>query len=636
MNMNTILEVPEIQVEEEEYDSIGRLDSVDLTRRSSMQLSTTSKGSSNSLWHGRRRSRSARLARVGVEEFKDHMLSLKQVPGDADEIENEDLLFNPSHFKAKRLQKISQEAKRILQMHMNDRTEKEIQFLQIALRRIKAFAAYPQRMQQLLCKAAWYECYDTKRAIVRQGHPPLAFYFILSGSVAVTVMETTQAVTRTLCFLYRGMQFGELALLTHSKRQTTVISKTTVELLCISKFDFEEIFMSGGLKSVLDPDHNKFIKNISFLKGWPIRRLSEDPKACMFHYFAPGYILVKDSNLSDWIFVVKSGSVSVLKKLQRVDVTFKKKERRNPKDTKVDDLDVYKLDQTSMSICAADYLKMSSQKLPQITRQNSTVLLRKPADKPLRDNVDLEIFLDRTLPGMHSHDDRLGIVNYDEIIDKHKRRVQKSETIIENDGNDNNGLLSPQSSCISLPPVKTAKGAYFAPTKKKSIIKKALVNVQAWQPDSETAALLGKQTLTEHLQTSTISDKELTPADLDPTFIVIQVLERSQFFGVAQALFTEPQPSLSLVSNGAECIMIKKSLYLKYCSEEKRRSLRESEVRLPSDEELQEQLKQTIQWEYHRAKTYKKCVEKQKKRTKLKKQFAKSHAGEYNFRIGPV
>lgn len=38
-----------------------------------------------------------------VEEFKDYMLSLKQVPGDADEIENEDLLFNPSHYKAKRL-----------------------------------------------------------------------------------------------------------------------------------------------------------------------------------------------------------------------------------------------------------------------------------------------------------------------------------------------------------------------------------------------------------------------------------------------------------------------------------------------------------------------------------------------------
>lgn len=56
------------------------------------------------------------------------------------------------------------------------------------------------------------------------------------------------------------------------------------------------------------------------------------------------------------------------------------------------------------------------------------------------------------------------------------------------------------------------------------------MHLQAWQPDSETAALLGKQTLTEHLQAANQTDRELTEADLDPTFIVIQVLERSQYF----------------------------------------------------------------------------------------------------------
>lgn len=68
-NMNTILEVPEIQVEDEEYDSIRRLDSLELSRRNSMQLSTTSRSSNSSLWHGRRRSRSARLARVWLNFF---------------------------------------------------------------------------------------------------------------------------------------------------------------------------------------------------------------------------------------------------------------------------------------------------------------------------------------------------------------------------------------------------------------------------------------------------------------------------------------------------------------------------------------------------------------------------------------
>lgn len=80
----------------------------------------------------------------------------------------------------------------------------------------------------------------------------------------------------------------------------------------------------------------------------------------------------------------------------------------------IDNLEVFKLDPSSSSICAADYLKMSSQKLPQLDQRSQLVILKKPIEKPLRDNVDLEIFLDRTLPGIHSHDDRLGIVDYDE------------------------------------------------------------------------------------------------------------------------------------------------------------------------------------------------------------------------------
>ena len=55
---------------------------------------------------------------------------------------------------------------------------------QTALRNIACFAEYPVRMQRKIVEVGRYEKYDSKRVIVRQGHPASAFYFILSGSGA--------------------------------------------------------------------------------------------------------------------------------------------------------------------------------------------------------------------------------------------------------------------------------------------------------------------------------------------------------------------------------------------------------------------------------------------------------------------
>lgn len=47
------------------------------------------------------------------------------------------------------------------------------------------------------------------------------------------------------------------------------------------------------------------------------------------------------------------------------------------------------------------------------------------------------------------------MLSFYRIIDKHRQRVQKIETIIDN--NDNDIPTTPDSSCISLPPIKTKK-----------------------------------------------------------------------------------------------------------------------------------------------------------------------------------
>ena len=47
-------------------------------------------------------------------------------------------------------------------------------------------------------------------------------------------MDEEYGVSRTVCFLNRGENFGELGLINNAPRQATVISKETVELLVIN------------------------------------------------------------------------------------------------------------------------------------------------------------------------------------------------------------------------------------------------------------------------------------------------------------------------------------------------------------------------------------------------------------------
>ena len=43
-------------------------------------------------------------------------------------------------------------------------------------------AEYPMFMQRSIAQRAWYEWYDAKRVIVREGHTAYSFFYVLSGS----------------------------------------------------------------------------------------------------------------------------------------------------------------------------------------------------------------------------------------------------------------------------------------------------------------------------------------------------------------------------------------------------------------------------------------------------------------------
>jgi len=76
---------------------------------------------------------------------------------------------------------------------------------------------------------------------------------------------------------------------------------------------------------------------------------------------------------------------------------------------------------------------------------------------------------------------------------------------------------------------------------------------------------------------------------------------------VSSMIFDE-QPSLSLVSNGAECIMISKKFFMNHCSDENKRRLFVTEIPFPNDETLQKSLQDKVNWDAYRRKTLKTLV----------------------------
>ncbi|XP_067672028.1 uncharacterized protein [Haliotis asinina] len=556
-------------------------------------------------------------------------------------------------------------------MNPGERSNRDIQYLVIVLSNIPAFAEYPRRMQHKLCTVGWYEAYEPKRAIVREGHPPHSFYFLLSGTVLVTAFEN--GVARTLVSLRTGMSFGELAVITRSRRQATVSTHTPTELLCISAKDFEDIFMAGGMQNLNDPDHNSFIRSVGFLRHWPVEVLSECHQSCMFHYFNRGQVLVRDSNNSDWIYIVKSGSLSVLKKLQAAqpDVT------RHTKETEESDQRV------SRSLGSWDRrLRKRRTKRPQrISMTDQEVY---------RTQFEMEKRLEQTLPGFHNTQDRLGLIDYDAVIREHRSRLvqrpsestllpkidvpERSEKrpsrrdsvtertlhlppIHNKDGDTDDHRRSPKPAI--RPVSKTAKGVYLAPSPVRPRHQagedgQTLSEVSDTQKGqtrgdrvSEELAKMqieyrrkimereGRKTIAEELDSKGRRDFVFTEADLNPMFILVQVLERGQYFGVSNMIYPE-QPSLSLVSNGAECIVLSKKFFQERSSDANMRHVRHTECPFPDEAELQKNLKDYVNWEAHRAKIYRRLVRQKQKHHAKKKQFLPQYVGQYSFRTGPL
>ncbi|ESP00112.1 hypothetical protein LOTGIDRAFT_231021 [Lottia gigantea] len=417
-------------------------------------------------------------------------------------LRNQGLSFDPSYFKAKREINISSEVKHILSLEKEQRTPEQIQTAMFGLQSLRSFAEYPLHMQEKLCKVAIYEVVPPKRVLIRQGHHAENFYFILSGQAVVTILvkdpKTGESVNRVATIMRKGMSFGELALLHHSRRTATVSSQDTVQMLTIGREDFFDIFMAGSGPGQI-PDHIKFVSQLDFMKNWPIDRLVENSQHCLLHFFKRNVVIVKDSRVNDWLYVVKSGSCQVMKMLKGVTA----RTSLSKKDVKMDD----------------------SWELP-----------------------------------------NLPTAEQEAKVDTGRKKKRKEDLTEEQ--------LFRRSMCKSAKEERDRKKGERMSAKYRSprIMKSAHPNLAPTKPGN--------------------------------VFVQVEHLKPRDVFGLPSIQFDDDiaksETSVSLVSRGAECIMVSKEFYVKHANEQVKKLIRQQVRPYPAEETFQENLQIKTDWEYYK------------------------------------
>ncbi|CAF1584923.1 unnamed protein product, partial [Adineta steineri] len=381
---------------------------------------------------------------------------------------------------------------------------------------IKPFSRLAIPLQNHILQEAWYECYTEGRTIIRQGDCAACFYIILSGSACVTYKRITDDHIQIIDILERGCTFGEKGLMTNSRQIFTITSKTKLELLVLWKDDFTAIYM--GNDRYCSADDLKFLKtNVPFLRNFPIDRLNEFPHAIQHCNFRLSEVITRDSRRMKHIFIVKTGSLEIWKrldpdgpisKLNKHDFEQIQNEKMNDGNENDDnnsmeetgdnntlfsevqlsgDNDASGLDETTLDTD----LRISR------LRNSATTDRKKSSISLTRSNNIAEI--EKQFPGVADKRDRLPLIDYDQLVI-------------------NNPNSHPKLSLTLNEPPKRSQSMM---NKKSKLI---------------------------------LPDKMI--------YVHVKTLNETQYFGVADMLFPN-QPCLTLISNECECLLLLKSSFVR-------------------------------------------------------------------------
>ena len=244
------------------------------------------------------------------------------------------------HLDEEELKKI-EKIKSLLEIPPKKREDKTCLELMNLTKDLKVFENIARSIEhQNICSSITLVTCKPNDIVIRQGDLGDCLYYILHGLVTIQlsiqidtgIQDKNQIVIveKNIGELRDGEIFGELALLYNIPRTASVIALTDTSLIKIDKMPFTKY-----LKNVFEgqlQDQIEFLQICPIFNKMPKELLIKLGIRSVIKKFATGQIILKNDTKSDSIFVIRRGTVKVIKEIlfiKNENKIRKKRLRRN-------------------------------------------------------------------------------------------------------------------------------------------------------------------------------------------------------------------------------------------------------------------------------------------------------------------
>ncbi|XP_076117326.1 cyclic nucleotide-binding domain-containing protein 2-like isoform X2 [Mytilus galloprovincialis] len=490
--------------------------------------------------------------------------------------------------------RMSKEAKRILLKDPELRTPEEIKHVRtdLMVTKTESIQTLPEDCQLRLAKNVGLESLGAKRFIIKEGYTAEYCYLIIVGSVIRAWLdEGAIRATSDDKSLKEGQMFGESEMKSSSPRKASYISASYTEILQVSAEDYHDIFLAG---EKVGKDDVLLLKQIEVFNGWDLENIAGNSEKIKRKYFPNNWMVKEneseyndpgirnkalDSRQFEWIYIVKTGSITVMTILDKIKPTINQTTGNYSEEAHTGD------GYLAFLTKGAEYDRFSA--------YNSTKCLSRPlsANNSYTTNFDV-----KSAPLLH----RLHHLLRPKSTENGERFISTPDSL--------KGKHIPTSAISSK--------LVSIPKKRRQSCHRRDQSTPTPTPEiHRDDSSLAEDRIDSSIRDPFDSRFEKTSSNLDfghkdtedgTVICKIKTLTKGDVFGLEYIVFDEMdeknQPGFILKSNGSECLMIHKKVYKDITKNDfdLKEKLRSVVSPFPEEDNLKENLLIRTNWELHK------------------------------------
>ncbi|KAL4237987.1 hypothetical protein ACF0H5_002698 [Mactra antiquata] len=507
--------------------------------------------------------------------------------------------------------------KSFLDVPPSQRTDGQINHMMHSLRAFNKFSNYPNAVQTGLCQKGWYSRFEASKVIVKEGNSADFYYLILSGIATYRDIDVDyddlNGNKQIATYLHPGDTIGEREILTNTDRPATIICKEPVEVLGVDRDTLLDIFKASGGQGSVD-----FLKTIPELSDFPLELLQTYHFSMAVHYYRRGAVIVKSSNESEWIYIVRTGSCQVYKAikdhhrkdkhLQSRPVSSNKYQQKENNGVMLPNINLHRNDRlesaSNVEITDPSEKKNTKKKKSPLERSKTmlpslnpgkTSLVNSPPNMSPKTPRKLDKRKEHKNGDSHCSKKRMSLESVDSSRSKQLPDILKpnrSDSIVCETPE---AVLKTRQKYVQSPAIENSKTK--RQHRRRSIGSSIEGGIQSRKPSSDSNV-----PDVPNQPDVDITDEGSTGDNTGSMFYVrLGNISTKGVFGLHPLVYDD-MPNLSLVSNGAECVLVSKQFLKDNMTSIVAHRLKNKLPPYPSSGQLRSALDDKINWENYREK----------------------------------